>query len=164
MMMVVQQVRVVWTKASRGAPGATLRNALPRALPLPLAWARYLSHLCVFTETATGFEQSDEHHRLEDDYRDHEGELLLDLQGEALTVGYGWTEETGLPPRREKRAAMVLQPGELGRLVVNGRHALESGHTYTQDTFNVALAEMARKDLFTSRAPDKVFSLEAELL
>jgi hypothetical protein len=33
-MIIVQHIETRWTKASRGVPGAGLRNAVPRALPL----------------------------------------------------------------------------------------------------------------------------------
>lgn len=33
-MIIVQHIETRWTKASRGMPGAALRNAVPRALPL----------------------------------------------------------------------------------------------------------------------------------
>ena len=33
--VIVQYVRVVWTKRSRGAPGAAIRNAAPLGFSLP---------------------------------------------------------------------------------------------------------------------------------
>lgn len=107
--VVVQYIRAVWTKASRGAPGAVVRNAVPAAVPI---------------ETAP---------------------------------------LVGQPPRHERREAFTLSVGGYARVIVNGRHAPDEGHWYTQETYNVAFGDVIDVDTFTARPPTAVLDLRETL-
>ena len=127
-----------------------------------MASSRYLFHEIHFIENGEGFDQRG-HQRTEDDYRDRELELMLAHRDGQLRVGYEWSRQTGLPWRHTKEHALLLEPGEYGRFVVNGRHTGESNHFYTQETFNITLLNRVTSDAFTSREPDKVYSMEEDL-
>jgi hypothetical protein len=90
--------------------------------------------------------------------------LLLELLAEGLHVGFRWDPEVGQPPRHERKKAFVLQPGDYGRVVVNGRHASDEGHWYSQETFNVAVGEDLVEQIFTARQPGSILDLRENLL
>lgn len=159
--LLVQRIRVVWTKASRGAPGAARRNAVPRALPFPTASDdAYVLHHATCLEEA-GFTPRS-HQRHEDRHRDREGDLRFLTRDGTLHVGFEWSRETGEPQRRGKHDALVLTKNVYGRLTVNGRRNLDVT-TYSQDTYNLMLVERISQELFTARAPDREISLEVDL-
>ena len=64
--VVVQHIRVFWTKRSRGAPLSIIRNALPRALPVTPIQAAYIYQSYSFHEDDRAFYQGP-HRRAESD-------------------------------------------------------------------------------------------------
>ena len=167
-MIVVQVVRIVWTKASRGAPHATARNALPRAFPLAGNPGPYVLERHRLVETAPGtFTASEVERATSLTVPRREAELLIDAREDRLRLGLQWRSGmlgTGQPRRPDRRRAIELRPGQTARLVVNGRHASSAGQWYTQDTFNVALVNELAPGLFTDAPPLAVVRLEADLL
>jgi hypothetical protein len=140
MHVAVQRVRLSWTKLSRGAPGAALRNARPAAFRLPWSTPPFfhtvdLSEADGFTPRAsmtTGSPSRDE-------LLLHERNGLLNVQ---LTHNpFGRPDRWPLPPVR-------LQPGETLRWQINYRFGAYDHWSYRLDTFNVAYDAPATPDLF----------------
>jgi hypothetical protein len=61
------------------------------------------------------------------------------------------------------REALTLRPGEVARLLINGRHASYSGQWYSQYVYNVANDVTVTADRFLQGKPDHEFSLAADL-
>ncbi len=161
--VLVQHIRVVWTKASRGAPNAVRRNAVASAVPFNLgAGAPWVFHSVRFREE-TGFAREHDRVLTQESYRERDHALLLELVPDGVQVGFRWQPTMGQPPRREKRDAFTLTAGCYGRVVVNGRHSAYDNHWYSQDTFNVIFQAEPRGDAFVVREPNGVLDLRASL-
>src|SRR5688572_22776526 len=78
--IVVQHVRVLWTKKSRGAPEAIARNSLPRALPLCPADGRCVYQSHVFSERNTHFSHTLHEEYASDLIPQHFGALWLQMR------------------------------------------------------------------------------------
>ncbi|HLK88315.1 MAG TPA: hypothetical protein VKZ18_00395 [Polyangia bacterium] len=163
-MVAVQIVEVVWTKRSRGAPGATLRNALPRAFPMQaLSGSCTIEHYRLVESRAGEFEQKLVKAETCDAIPTRIEDLALEPEKDTLSLGLWWDISTGQPERRSVRNAVRLSPGGLARLVTNGRHSSHSGQFYTQSTYNVAFGDDIAADTFIARPPQHTFSQEADL-
>jgi hypothetical protein len=160
----VQHIRLIWTKASRGAPNATRRNALPSAVPFDLGrGAPWVFHSVVFREE-TGFVREYDRVLTKDNHRERDHGLLLELLPSGVQVGVRWENDMGLPPRHEKQRAFLLAEGGYCRVVVNGRHSAYDNHWYSQDTYNVLFQGVPTGDAFTVREPNEVLDLREHLL
>lgn len=145
---VVQHTVVTWTKRSRGAAGATVRNAVASGFPLPPAAlaARGVHHL--HHAERDDFAPTEEWHALPDPAggrppRWHDHDLHLRLETDALHVhlepaAYGMPRRPGRPP------AVRLRRGEWLRWQINARlHGDADGWWYRLDTYHVAVAPYA---------------------
>lgn len=165
-MLVIQHLHTTWTKASRGMPGAGVRNAVPRALPLALPDAaadEVCLHHVAFDErdafAARGRTESLQRAR-------SYWSLTIDREGDAFILSFAYDPSRhGLPlrhtvPRRNR--LFTLARGQTARFHINGRFSYES-QWYEQHCLN--LAHVAKPDLalFVDRAPDHVVDLNAAL-
>jgi hypothetical protein len=159
----VQQVDVTYTKASRGAPGAARRNALPRAFAMhvagdaPFAFERYVlrerdGFVPVRREAATSASAPG-----------RQNGLTLSAAAGRVTVGLRWSPFAGRPPRRPVPRALELYPGQTARLFVNARHASYAGQWYAETTYNVAFGPALAPDAFTAARPGAQLDLRANL-
>lgn len=159
----VQIVEILWTKATRGAPRAGERVALPRALPLTAMEANYQAEHFRIAEwngfrvdrLASGSAASLP--RLERSLR------LQWLDDGRLVLGLLPGMREGKPPRAPRPQAIRLAPGEYARLTINGRHASHSGQFYSEVTYNVAFGDDLHPERFLGVAPDREFKLLADL-
>ncbi|MGK5548078.1 hypothetical protein ACSNOH_25610 [Streptomyces sp. URMC 127] len=125
---------MTWTKRSRGAEAATMRNALPVAFPLPDAPAPVvhdvvMSERDAFVARASLRDGADPGVRL----RESGGRLLV--QPPALSL------LQAMPPRRRRPPAVRLAPGQWLRWQLNHRCSSAAGMAdwfYTQNTLNIA--------------------------
>lgn len=150
--VVAQWVQVTWTKASRGAPGAVRRNAVPTGLLLPSAEVPILHD--VTAEEQDGFEPRENWHAValggRDDAlppvgeyrRPRHGHVLLRSKAGVFTVqlvgmrGWGYAS-----PRRHP--AVRLEPGQWVRWIVNHRFSGYRGWSYSQVILNLANGPVA---------------------
>lgn len=94
--VVVQQLSIHWSKVTRGAPAATRRDALPRALPWIPAFAAYSYRHHAFDEWNDYLQrlvEEDTSDRVPRTCRD----LSLTLDGERLSLRIHWTDLMGSP-------------------------------------------------------------------
>jgi hypothetical protein len=130
--VVVQWVRTYWTKRSRGAPGATRRNAVPEAFPLPEAVPPFVHEVRMhesddFTPhpaVTSGLPPAAQVELTEAD-----GTLTVLL---VLQTAPEWARN-GLGLRRP----IALRPGQTLRWQANYRFTPDWGWYYRLDTLNV---------------------------
>lgn len=140
-MIAIQCIETWWTKASRGAPGATARAATPEKLALPrtsLATGEVLLQR-VFHEERHEFEPRSEvtELSLQEAQRQLRG-VVLHTGPDSIDVMFTWSEYTVGAPHRRNGHAIRLEPGRWCRIVHNGRFQEHDEWVYQQTTLNVA--------------------------
>jgi len=161
--IVVQQVAVRYSKATRGAPGAIHRNTLPRAFPLIAVQAPYVCQRHSLVEQGDSFTHRLMDERVAEEPPTSERDLALRGNRGLLLVDVHWSPFAGKPRRGNRNGVLALRVGERGRITTNGRHTSYSGQWYTRDTYNVAFVEEVSAGLFTDRPPDREVSFERDL-
>jgi hypothetical protein len=169
----LQRIRIEWTKASRGAPGAARRAAIDDAFPLPGPNQRevVLVHDVVAREE-DGFVFSEAPPRPSRTLAANEldpqrgylepiawraspsqrGDLIVHLRPSGLSA-----------PRCAHTRAFLLSPGQWGRVLLNERFGLDRGWRYSQTIVNIAFCRCWSTDLFTTTSPTHVFDARARL-
>ena len=156
-MFILQILSVCWTKRSRAAPLAGIRNRLPRALSLPdtVLDCEYGCHSQHRQESCS------------------EGGTAVFLAGQpeckiwqALPVkldgGFEFaTDQRGRQQVRKKLFA--LAKGQTAQLRINGRACGFDDTYYTRHTYNFAHADNVPREIFTQRGFDHSVSLENHL-
>lgn len=162
-MIFVQQVDIIYTKASRGAPQSTVRNRSPRAFVMLGTGddAFYFEHYKLLESKDFVSELQDRSSAASPPKR--KNSLAIESSEDSVTLGLIWNGSVGQPFRRNKPRALTIRPGETARLSINGRHASYSGQFYTEATYNVAFGNSISNDVFIKAEPDSVFDLRAEL-
>lgn len=129
--VLVQSVRLSWTNASRGGPGAARRAAVPDLFTPPdQPWP--LLHQVVLDE-ADGFRPQETWSAgLPED-----GSLTLTEDRDRLLV-LPQVLRYGLPPRRRRPPGVRLDPGQWLRWRLNYRFHSPGGWSYRLDTLNLA--------------------------
>lgn len=153
-MILVQKLITVWTKASRGGAGATVRNATPKALQIPyrgdaspdsvlfqqVRYDEYFNFSPRETVTIGPLAA----------LRDSADELDLQLEDGVLRVVFAWNERCGAPRRPSSRAIRIRQ-GQWCCLLYNGRRPYESFWHFETTIVNIGID--VDDDAFTSSAP-----------
>ncbi|MEU8545698.1 hypothetical protein AB0C81_01605 [Streptomyces roseoverticillatus] len=140
----VQWVRVTWTKRSRGAEAATIRNALPAAFTLPDAALLPVVHDVVMPERE-GFSARESLRG-----QAEKGVRLREAEGRLLVRPPDISSLRAMPPRRRRPPAIRLAPGEWLRWQLNHRSSSAAGMadwSYEQKTLNIAYGPHA-SDVF----------------
>ncbi|MEU4704635.1 hypothetical protein [Nonomuraea dietziae] len=135
MNIVVQWVRIYWTKDSRGGPGAVRRSALPEAFPLPEAEPPFVHEVLMLE-------------------RDDFSPSMTVTSGLPPETKVELTEADGhlhiLPVRDPpewanngldlawRPAAVTMRPRQTLRWQLNHRFTTERGWCYRLDTLNVS--------------------------
>src|SRR5215831_12587599 len=103
--IIVQKIQTIWTKKSRGAPGAVLRNAVPVALPLPVD---RVSDNSVLFEHCVSFREFDHFSSpsevvasLESSRSAVYGCVRLELGADGLSVIWAYTDSCGGAPLQD---------------------------------------------------------------
>ena len=162
-LLAVQWIRVTWTKASRGAPGATARNAVPRAFPLPALVPQLGSALVVHYVDAAEADRFVPVERVQE----HPGPVRL--RRLRITAGPAGPsvqldqELSGEPRRPHRPGPVPLVPDEWLCWRINWRFAWNGGWTYQADTIHLRRVEQWRPDLFLGAAPTRTIDESASL-
>jgi len=162
-MIVVQKIKVVWTKASRGGEGARRRAAVPLAFELPAFPAGDAAYHAMFCEERDGFAPRDVERKTS--LPEHSACVLFEVRGDGIRIGYQWSPACGAPERDlvPPRWLMELRRGDYGRVLHNGRFSGEGDWWYQQIVFNVAIADVVASDLFMRAAPTVTADLRERL-
>lgn len=161
-MLAIQVVNILWTKATRGAPRANERAALPRAFGLAaddgacliqqhrmVEWRGFAPEL-VRVECLPVVPASIE-------------ALRVRIAGAEAILGISGTSFGGQPKRRAVPEAIRLLPGQWARISLNARHTSYSGQHYSETVFNVALGDAIPSDRFLAGAPTHEMDFKAHL-
>jgi hypothetical protein len=167
-MIIVQHIRTRWTKASRGMPGAAVRNTVPRTMPLqPVPDPAPGIHLHgVSADEADGFELRQKSAIIASGQQfTTYWSLRFHQEGASVRVEFRYLmEEHGLPGReRPRHPLFTLAPGEIGALHINGRFNYTSVQYYEQHFVNIANVHTPSPGLFTDRHPDYFVDMTANL-
>lgn len=163
MALVIQVVEILWTKATRGAPRANARVALPRALAIG-----NLSGDCrieVIRMAEWNAFRSVRIAEREGGLPDvHEGCLLVRMASrDAVDIDFLGTPSSGQPKRCPIGNLMRIAGGGYGQIIVNARHTGYSGQFYSEQIFNIACGARIAPDRFLATTPDARRDLRADL-
>lgn len=161
--VVVQHIRIIWTKDSRGMPQAQIRSLLPRKLLIGHD-VKDKYNYCLyrmleekhFSCQATSIIHQDFIPLLAGNclrLREESGQLILGVLA----------DELGQPYRYPRAEAIRLQPEQYAQLCINHRYTSYSGQYYSEDIYNVAYGAKIRNDIFLSKSAIKSFALMADL-
>lgn len=168
--LVVQAIATVWSKAARGAPLAAERRRVPSAVPLPPITPLRdgmirVVHQVTYRES-NGFREPS-HERINaqpfgGSFAWCDDNLLIDVRDGHVHVDYQWRRgvpwRSAAPWRRPTRDLVIVDPGEIGRVVFNYRASTDDGEWYyVQWTVHLALVEDFAPRLFLDRPPDHHF-------
>lgn len=162
-MLVVQVVKILWTKATRGAPHSNARAALPRAFPICggaaacIVQRHRMAEWEGFAPKMTSVEALENYLGSVDSLR-----IVAGRQG-AFELGFMAGQSTGQPRRHSIPAAIRLQAGEYARLSVNARHTSYHGQHYSETVFHVACGDAVPAGRFLLGPPDHEIDLGADL-
>jgi hypothetical protein len=168
-LIVVQVILSAWDKAYRGGEGATIRNRVPEALELPLSVQSMAEPSYIVHRSKHGFGDAPVYCRLR-------GEPLeiaptankpftcdcisAGLIKDRLHVDYTWSCAGGAPRRNSRRNVLVLERGQWGRVLYNGRHpTISTGEWwYEKWVFNIGFFAELDPRVFLDTVPVKVHS------
>jgi hypothetical protein len=151
----VQQIKVTWTKSSRGAAGATKRNQVPHGFAWPLATARF--HGVEAREEEAFAPRSQFHEAVPEAV----SKLLLLQEREGRLTFRPAEDGFGMPRRHRRPPHASLVAGDWLRWSMNYRFGLDDGWRYELLTWNVAYGIDPSGGLFTQAPPRKVEELAA---
>jgi hypothetical protein len=162
-MVVIQEIRTVWSKASRGGAAAALRNAVPEtallhADGLQSAARRIFRQLLVYGEANdfAGPVKSEVVWSVADSIS--AGCVKVGVSAGRITVTYEYDYRFGgLPPRQTKpgvnvREELIVEPESWVRVRYNGRFSGDEWW-YEKVVVNVGLFQRPRADIFDSTGP-----------
>lgn len=152
-MIVVQRITVQWTRASRGMPGAGIRNNLPTAMRLPTGdgdYGGFLVHEVVFSE-AQSFAPQEK--LLRHDDLKHYWKLTFAEEDGKVPVRFDYCWHRHGAPKRRGHRLFALAPGQTGWMAINGRHAYYDGVSYSCNYVSVGNVEKISPDLFLATNP-----------
>ncbi|WP_088833776.1 hypothetical protein [Paenibacillus tyrfis] len=185
-MLLIQHIKIYWNKSHRGTPYATDRARMPQAYPLPANFfdehpRGYPIHLVYLEQQQDGLRerrndiqtlkkynplrvgaieaitQEEDHYEIRYRYDGHRG-------ANPARTRYDVHTNTNIPLNER---AMILQPGECGRICYNGRYTdYDTGEWYYNlDIINLIHLGDQPKSLrpFTKKPPDKTYQQMARL-
>jgi hypothetical protein len=162
-MLWVQQVDILYTKASRGAPAATTRNQLPRAFPMQLSAGQFYGFQYYKLLEWSDFVPTLEKRESASSPPNREGDLVIEAAGDSVQLGLRWNQAIGQPRRRDRLSALTLTKGQMARLIINGRYTSYSGQFYTEATYSVAFDDVLKPDVFLTSPQPVVLDMRADL-
>ena len=162
-MALIQQIETIWSKDSRSAKKAEIRNSVPEIFEVPNF--KNNVHQFIKYDEKDGFElpnvtTSDFNKNKSNHYF---GALRLHFENDVLKVTYIYSpEQVGAPTRTMvPRTILSLENGEWGKVIYTGRFC--GSHTgygdwfYRKEVFNIANIEQPNKTVFDDIMPSKTF-------
>ncbi|MBN9389463.1 MAG: hypothetical protein J0I20_15650 [Chloroflexi bacterium] len=158
--LVVQAIKVAWTKEARGGPLAAPRNRVPEISPLPFektspgpASPLYIRHEIAWDESNQFQKPLTDKLEITEFSGPVKNHLLgFYPEGEAIKVGfeksYGLRPQgnvlldytrLGAPARTVPQEIFTLGPDEWGQVRYNGRFSWNSGWKYEKWVFNIVV-------------------------
>jgi hypothetical protein len=172
-MVLIQEIRTVWSKASRGGAAAARRNAVPETALFHAAGSQSAAHrifrqLLVYGETNDFAEpvKSEVVELVADSIS--AGCVKIQVSAGRITVAYEYDYRCGgLPPRQTKpgvnvREEIIVEPESWVRVRYNGRFSGDEWW-YEKVVVNVGLFQQPHADVFGSTKPAGEISQMAEL-
>lgn len=172
-MVLIQEIRSIWSKASRGGAAAALRNSVPEAAPFPINKSRSAVHqvfhqILVYGETNDFAEPiKSESVELAAGLTDI-GCVKIRVSSERVIVSYEYDYRCGgLPPRQTRPGVnvgeeRVVVPESWVRVRYNGRFSGDEWW-YEKVVVNVGLFQRPDADIFIRTEPAGEISQMAEL-
>mgnify|MGYP006883380076 FL=1 len=158
--LLVQVVETTWSKASRGAPAATLRNSTPESLPYGGRALRVIDEAVQLHEVLYREPEFSGEHRFRKPLSPERLRQRLDLEfrwtGSELAVSF--FGQLAMPERAPRLRALVLAPEQAGRLVHNWRtfQTFSGEWEYWKRVVNIVVTTQA-PDCWFLRPPDALF-------
>ncbi len=172
-MILIQEIRSVWSKASRGGAAAASRNSVPEAAPFPATGSTPTSHK-IFRQILTYGESNGFIEPLESEIAESEfdsitvGCVKIDVSPERLVVVYEYDyKRCGLPPRHSApgvnlREELIVARGSWARVKYNGRFGGDEWW-YEKVVVNVGQFQKHDAGVFISARPAHEISQMARL-
>jgi hypothetical protein len=163
-MIIIQHITTLWTKKSRGMPGAEKRNAVPHRLLLPAAsqpLPPIFVHQVRAEESDFQLKQTTQFPTSDEQYWSFQFQQQAD-QLEVLFT-FSWTEH-GAPDRGSyTRPLFSLKQNQTGAFSINGRFSSYDDQYYASHTVNLGFVDRFHDNLFLTQAPDHSIDLRAHL-
>ena len=170
-MIIIQEIETTWSKKSREANKASIRNSVPEAFDIPNNKEDINIYQLYRYEEETEFK--DPKIKIEK-FNDKKlnnffGALRLYYENNILKVKYTYSpENVGAPERTVyPKEVLSLKSGEWGRVIYTGRFCgTYSSYTewfYKKEVFNIANIEIPNISIFTKTKPKKTFKDIANL-
>lgn len=169
-MLLVQILETKWTKASRGAEEASVRNQVPVCLEFPPGFDSTggAVHHVSFGEADQFTHRSSTKALPNPNERQKFPGVTIDQTESGLKVDFHWDFFAVGAPERRSHPIFNLKKNEYGRFSFNGRlgSSLSDGRdwTYFMYTYNILLAEQFVPSAFIRTPPDRTASELADLL
>lgn len=155
-MIIIQHIKTIWTKKSRGMPGAGKRNAVPKKLLFPNKNNNEDSIFLheIVAQEWNDFQLEEKTEEIKD--RDRYWSFTLQQNEDQLQIYfyYNWAEH-GAPDRGAyQRPQFNLKLGQTGSLHINGRFVSYDDQYYVSHFVNIANVDRFNRDLFVINEPN----------
>lgn len=168
-MFTLQIIQIQWQPAAHNPACTTIRNRLPRALPLPSAWLDSpfggIHQQNFYARDAGGFHDKGSQFKPLSSLPQLLNGLRFSEKNQTLNVWFADEQgEHGLPIR-PRRHLFDLHSGQTAQLRINGRMPVgfDDDAIYKQHTYNIAYYPRGDERLFVSKPFDYCVSLEEVL-
>ncbi len=170
LIVLVQEIKIEWSKKSRGAPGSIKRNKIGKVLKLPLNQADKSKYVLFgqrlhFSEWKK-FQNPTEQIECYESFDSKEfGCVKVIKANHSLSVVWQYDQDCAGAPYRDKtpKIAFILQENEWGQISYNGRYTEEEGWYYKEIVLNVGLFNEPTKDCFIISKPNHSVNQKAHL-
>jgi hypothetical protein len=172
-MVLIQEIRSVWSKASRGGAAAASRNSVPEAVRFPMDRSKAAAHK-IFHQSLIYGETNDFAEPLKSGMVESSSHLIIigcvriEVTSEHVMVAYEYDYRCGgLPPRQSRpginlREEVIVEPDSWVCIKYNGRFSGDEWW-YEKVVVNIGLFQKPDAEVFSSREPVDEISQMAEL-
>jgi hypothetical protein len=172
-MILIQEIRSVWTKASRGAAAAALRNSVPEVALFPVISSKSMAHqilhqIIVYGETNDFAEPLKSEITALASASISIGCVKIKVSSSQIIVAYEYDYKSGgLPPRHRTpgvnlKEEVIVEPESWVRIKYNGRFSGDEWR-YEKVVVNVGLFQKYEAGVFYSNDPTSEVTHLAEL-